>query len=247
MIYGLPVCILVPRSPLSSEKGQRKTWKQQTLAYSQSPINLIWKNNWCIYEAFLGSVHEWLLRINFKSAYIHVVHVCQVCHKDKIPMQWNVILIARWMTVKICDIYHIYMYTLNIVSKYSLQLPHWGSFNEYPQSSVLREKHIYPCKLHFLFKKWSFLKCSLRGLVNMMNSMFSFLQSLLEAFLKGMLLLTAQVHWCFINPAGVSTMCHITESCSPLLEGLWFCPRLRVSKLQQISSPSTLFSQGAYI
>ena len=47
----------------------------------------------------------------------------------------------------------------NIECGYSLELPRWGSSNEYPQSMLLgrnRKNNVYPCKPQFYYKKVGF-------------------------------------------------------------------------------------------
>ena len=47
----------------------------------------------------------------------------------------------------------------NIDCEYSLELPHWGSSNEYPQSIFLsrnKKNNIYPCKLQYYYIKVGF-------------------------------------------------------------------------------------------
>ena len=55
------------------------------------------------------------------------------------------------------DIFHIS--AQNIDCEYSLELPHWGSSNEYPQSMFLssnKKNNVYPCKPQFYYIKVGF-------------------------------------------------------------------------------------------
>ena len=47
-----------------------------------------------------------------------------------------------------------HIYTQNIDCGYLLELPQWGSSNEYPQSMFLsnnKKNSVYPCKRHFYY------------------------------------------------------------------------------------------------
>ena len=55
------------------------------------------------------------------------------------------------------DIFHIF--AQNIDCGYSLELPHRGSSNEYPQSMFLsrnKKNNVYPCKPQFYYIKVEF-------------------------------------------------------------------------------------------
>ena len=59
--------------------------------------------------------------------------------------------------IKISDIFHISAQNINF--GYSLELPHQGSSNEYPQSMFLsrnRKNNVYPCKPQFYYIKVGF-------------------------------------------------------------------------------------------
>ena len=59
--------------------------------------------------------------------------------------------------LKKTDIYHIS--AQNIECGYSLELPRWGSSNEYPQSMVLsrnKKNNVYPYKPQFYYIKVGF-------------------------------------------------------------------------------------------
>ena len=58
----------------------------------------------------------------------------------------------------------------NIDCRYSLELPRWGSSNEYPQSMFLsrNKKNVYPCKLQFYYIKVGFMGVKIiRGMFEM--------------------------------------------------------------------------------
>ena len=49
-----------------------------------------------------------------------------------------------------------YISAPNIYCGYSLELPHWGSSNDYPQSMFLsrsKKNNVYPCKPQFYYIK----------------------------------------------------------------------------------------------
>ena len=55
------------------------------------------------------------------------------------------------------DIFHIS--AQNVDFGYSLEVPHWGSSNEYPQSMFLsrnKNNNVYPCKPQFYWIKMGF-------------------------------------------------------------------------------------------
>ena len=55
------------------------------------------------------------------------------------------------------DIFHIS--AQNIDCGYLLELPHWGSSNEYPQSMILsrnKKNNVYPCKPQSYYIKVGF-------------------------------------------------------------------------------------------
>ena len=59
--------------------------------------------------------------------------------------------------IKKSDIFHIS--AQNIDCGYSLELPRWGSSNEYPQSMFLNRNNnnnVYPCKPQFYYIKVGF-------------------------------------------------------------------------------------------
>ena len=59
--------------------------------------------------------------------------------------------------IKKSDIFHIS--AQNIDCGYSLELPQWGSSNQYPQSiflSRIKKKNVYPCKPQFYYIKVGF-------------------------------------------------------------------------------------------
>ena len=44
-----------------------------------------------------------------------------------------------------------YISARNIDCGYSLEPPHWGGSNEYPQSTFLSKNNVYPCKPQFYY------------------------------------------------------------------------------------------------
>ena len=51
------------------------------------------------------------------------------------------------------------MFAQNIDCRYSLEPPHWGGSNEYPQSMFLsknKKNNVYPCKPQFYYIKVGF-------------------------------------------------------------------------------------------
>ena len=59
--------------------------------------------------------------------------------------------------IKISDIFHVC--AQNIDWRYSLELPLWGSSNEYQQSMFLsrnKKNNVYPCKPQFYYIKVGF-------------------------------------------------------------------------------------------
>ena len=64
---------------------------------------------------------------------------------------------TRKFSDKNSDIFHIS--AQNIDCGYSLELPRWGSSNEYPQSMFLssnKNNNVYPCKPQFYYIKVGF-------------------------------------------------------------------------------------------
>ena len=65
------------------------------------------------------------------------IQICRKFHLRKL----------KKFQIKNSDIFHIS--AQNIDCGYSLELPHWGSSNEYPQSMFLsrnKKNNVYPCK-----------------------------------------------------------------------------------------------------
>ena len=63
----------------------------------------------------------------------------------------------RKISDKNSDIFHIY--AQNIDCGYSLELPHWGNSNRYPQSMFLsrnKKNNVYPFKPQFYYIKVGF-------------------------------------------------------------------------------------------
>ena len=63
----------------------------------------------------------------------------------------------RKFSDKNSDIFH--SSTQNIVCGFSLEPPHWGGSNEYPQSMFLsrnKKNNVYPCKPQFYYIKVGF-------------------------------------------------------------------------------------------
>ena len=81
-------------------------------------------------------------------------------HHENTPIQiyWN--FYHQKMKIfggKKTDIFHIS--AQNIDCGYLLELPHWGSSNEYPQSMFLsrnKKNNVYPCKPQFCYIKVGF-------------------------------------------------------------------------------------------
>ena len=82
-----------------------------------------------------------------------------VQHYENTPIQiyWKFHHQKYWVFRKKSDIFHIS--TQNIDCGYSLELPHWGSSNGYPQSMFLSrntKNNVYPCKPQFYYIKVGF-------------------------------------------------------------------------------------------
>ena len=59
--------------------------------------------------------------------------------------------------MKFCSCFFLFMFLLNIGREYSLESPHRGGSNEYPQSMLLsrnKKNNVYPCKPQFYYIKW---------------------------------------------------------------------------------------------
>ena len=72
---------------------------------------------------------------------------------------------------KNCNIFHIS--AQNIDCGYSLEPPHQGSSNEYPQSMFFsrnKKNNVYPCKPKFYYIKWGLRGSKLYRYVFVMNS-----------------------------------------------------------------------------
>ena len=84
--------------------------------------------------------------------------VYHMYHYENMPIQihWK----FHHQKLKVLDknsIFHIS--TQNIDYGYSLELPQWGSANEYPQSMFLsrnKKNNVYPCKPQFYYIKLVF-------------------------------------------------------------------------------------------
>ena len=87
--------------------------------------------------------------------------------------------------MKNCDIFLIF--AQNIDCWYTLELPHRGGSNEYPQSMFYinnKKKNVYPCTPQFYYKKWGERGCSLHGLVFVMYRAFSLILNQTKYYLE---------------------------------------------------------------
>ena len=74
-----------------------------------------------------------------------------------IQIYWNFYHQKLKISDKKTYIFHIS--ALNIDCGYSLEPPHWGSSNEYPQSmfwAEIRKNNVYTCKPQFCYIKMGF-------------------------------------------------------------------------------------------
>ena len=64
-----------------------------------------------------------------------------------------------FLSRKMKNIRFFFVNAQNIDNGYSLELPQWGSSNEYPQSmflSKIKKNNVYPCKPQFYYTKEGF-------------------------------------------------------------------------------------------